>query len=826
MVPKITGQVQSVKHIILRNGSAKHRFVCDPATGDFHDTINPTIVGRITNRQFGIYSGGMPLPEGYEHLNEASKVKATRFFNSRTATQPHLKWMEQRFLRMLEMVATNAMTNEVASDSIEVVDPSDKQYFSKYENFGRNEERLRELGADILGKGKLLVIDLVAGMATGFGGTAKGAVQAHLDARYENERGITYLDIKRGNYLRLQRESKSHLIAAVMVSDPTEKDIIASLETFAKNNSVNLVLIRDGASRSDVEKIWKEHKDDWENTIIVPIIRQPTTLYVSKDGKEAGEEYMKGHGDFYDVVKSQLKDIFAVMGIEYVFTSNIDNTGSMVSRAILGHLVEQMQQEQIDAILEVAEKFEGDKGGTPALVNGKFTILEGAFVPAEWKDRYNGREIFPYFNTNTFWFSAKALLNNEFKLPMMTSKVIDDKWLKVESIMGHGLESIKWKALVVDRGLRFLPAKFLTDLWTGRSDWMRWVRGRLMPVMRDGEYVQKPLTEISKATLSAVSDLNARIFMNGQYDSMKELKTLVIGGEGKHFHKLGDFTTKCGVCYKGDVAIIFEHKEGKTPGILIIQGASEADEITLEDSVIFVPAGQSVIINKSNKGKIDPDIKRKDLEAFLVNASRWTDKQRKRVLEKFFPSEDILPTLNEYFSHEYLQSLTDTAREHAEALLKVFNVSGLIHYEVMDTKGDKVTIEAKKIIGSAKTYRSKAEGRKVEASSSKSALVIEGDRIDVNSAAGAALVTFPIIKDGITVTLITLHGKYNEQYPSAEKINLLKGKSKQVIELLSNKGITDNDQISKEFSNIAWGFLLENTPNEIATQIQKRIINS
>ena len=671
----------------------------------YHNSVNPTISGlelrsarlAVFLPQFLIHSGGLngvsDLDPRYDHLEHYSKHRAYTYFQTMKSNQPHLAWMERIFLEILDLIAKNKILAKVPANQIKSIDPNDPRYFEKYENIVEKEESLRDLGREVIRKGELMAIDLVAGMATGFGGTAKGAVQAHLDARYDYEKGITYLDIKRRNYLALQKMCKRHLIAAAMVSDETEPHVIESLRNFAKDNKVEPVFIRDGESRENVKKIFDKYKDKWASSIIIPIIRQPSTLYISQDGKYIGDTYMKGHGDFYEVVKSQLKDIIGIAGIKYIFSSNIDNTGAWISSSILGYFVERVQQEGIEAIVEMAEKFEGDKGGAPALINNVLTVLEEAFVPDEWKDQFLDRKVFPYMNTNTFWFSAQALLNKDFSLPLMISKKEkkgDQIFLKVESIMAHGLEQLKWKALVVNRGLRFIPEKYLTDLWIGRTDWKKWYKGLLMPVMREGEYVPKPQVEISKNIFGLVADLNRRIFGYGAYDSMKFLKTLIIGGEGEHFNELGDYTTKCGVCYEGDVVIIFEHKERVATGTLVIQGKSESDEITLKDCVIFVPAGEVKKITKSVLGgPVDPHISREKLEKFLFNAKRWPASQRRRVLEKFFLSEKIefQPTPIQQAASNYTPT-SDFLRILQAVGVKIYEHNGMPHTTKLLSKID------------------------------------------------------------------------------------------------------------------------------------------
>jgi len=819
--------INNVGSIVIKNGGQKMRFKYNLMTRTYQNTVNPTIEARIINGKIGIYGGGTHA-SAYNHLEHDSKQKAQQFFNSQKEKSPYLSWMETRFLQMLEMVATGKMASKISPEEIQSVDINDPKYFAYYRDFGRDEDRYREIGTDVLRGGKLMAIDLMAGMALGFGGTAKGAVQAHLDARYENEKGITYLDIKRGNYLSIQRQAQRHLIAAAMVSDESETDIINSLQDFADKNKVKLILIREGASMEEIIKIRDKYKNNWKDTIIVPIIKQPPCLLISENGKKAGSPYQKGHGDFYDVVQSQLKNVIEAFEIEYVFTNNIDNTGALVSRSTLGYFVEQAQQKKIEAMMEAAEKFEGDKGGVPAIISGKFMILEEAFVPKEWKDRFNGRDIFPYMNTNTFWFTSKALLEKKFSLPLMIAGSIEDKginWLKIESIMGHGLQSLKWKALVVDRGLRFLPAKFLKDLWIGRSDWMRWVHGKLMPVMRDGEYIPKPLIEVSKKIFGDVAAINKNIFMYGSYDSMKELKTLIIGGEGKHFNSLGDYRTKCGVCYRGDVAVIYEHKEGHSSGTLIIQGASEGDEITLEDSLIFVPAGEVKVIKRSVKNDIDKNINKEDLVNFLANTTRWTEKQKNRLVEKFFPTEAKVPKIEDYLSPDYLIKLSETSRENAIAAMRILNVKGTFAYKAkLDDDKVFIYVDSKSRTGIGREYRSKADNKEVLASTQKSIVIKSGDRILVGvSGDEMAFVGIPVFKGKGVDSLCMFLGKFNEKYPSEEKPKLLKEKLKNVIEILKKKGMKNEDLIASTFCRHSWGFLLENNANEIASQIQKSI---
>lgn len=779
----------------------------------------------------------------YNHLKSYSRTRAMRFFAGRNQTQPHLSWMEIRFLETLELANKGDMASEVPADQIVAVDPKDATYFERRADLMGREEHFRGLGEESIGNNQLLVVDLAAGMATGFGGTAKGAVQAVQDTRYEDEKGITYLDLKRNNYLGLQRKCKGHIIAAAMVSNETEMSIVENLRKFAEENQVELVLISDGASRETIQKTWAKYKDRWQDSIIAPIIRQPSTLYISKDGKEAGNEYMKGHGDFYDVVQSQLKDLIEIVGTKYLFSSNIDNTGAMISRTILGYFIEQVQQEQIEAIMEAAEKFDGDKGGVPAMIDGTFSVLEEAFVPEEWRDRFLGRDVFPFFNTNTFWLKAAALLSKDFSLPLMITKEIEDNqqtWLKVESIEGHGLNELDWKALIIDR-VRFIPAKFITDLWSGRTDWEILFKGRLKPVMRDGRYVPKPLLEVSKNIFGNVAQLNRAIFGYGAYDSMKRLEAMIMGGEGKHFHDLGSYMTNCGVCYEGDNVFIFGHREGQATGRLIVQGSSESDQITFTNCLFYVPPGETRVIKKSRIDAKDPQIRREDLEVFLENAKRWPAKQRERILDKFFPIKNVI-NFDELLLPKYLNLLDEYNRERLQILSEVFMVQGSQVYEVEfredeETKGLypylKIKDGSKK--GIARDYPSRADGKFVRGTShksrtiSKAPQVIFVDPIDTTAKGEAFKGKYYVaVPNKANNEIILLIGEFDESVDVRKKERAFATKLESLIKFAGDEmTLTDEikEQIREIFRKIPWPdfFILET--GEIYRRHIKPVIN-
>ncbi|MDD5382442.1 MAG: UTP--glucose-1-phosphate uridylyltransferase [Candidatus Margulisbacteria bacterium] len=746
--------------------------------------------------------------EIYGRLNPASREKAQAFFQQRAA---HHRWMEQRFLQTLKAVGERALASKVASSAIRTIDTHDPRYVEDFTDFDdKRLGHLADVGRDALQQGKAMAIDLVAGMSTGFGGNvAKAVVPVVIDARYPEIREVTYLDHKRNHYLELQKKYKRHFIAAEMVSDATKTDVIANLKKFADENGLELILIMPGMPREEIERLWQANKDRHTEALIVPIIEQPSTLYIDSEGKEVGREYMKGHGDFFDVVQAQLAEIMKIMGIEYIFSSNIDNTGALMNEELLGYFVEQATQRRIEAIMEAAEKYEGDKGGAPALIGGTFSVLEGAFVPEDWKEAFIGRDTFPVFNTNTFWWSLNALLRvNGGALPFMVSKKErfpdnPSTWLKVESIMGHGLNQLAWKALVVDRGIRFQPAKFLSDLWATRSDWTHYHRGVITPKMLDGRWVKKPQLEVSKAVFNGVSDVDQKLYGHGSLDSMQELKTLVIGGIGSgNFHRSGDLQTGCQVAYKGDVVVIFE--PGPKSGKLVVQGSRPEDTVTLEDTALFVPAGETVTLHASVRGSVDNRVNRAMLRLFLNEATKdtWTTGQRERVVNEFvtrgsLPSGQVdfgqlsatyknMPDLVTIIE-QVREQLDEPHRSEIDNLLKVFRPEGALVYQVefreLDGKQHPhLLVREGSKIGLAATYPSRADKDWVPARDEKASTVAPSEKdgfmkIYVNPVEpgkGEAFkdkhyVTIPHLKDDGTAEIVMLFGHFDENHRADKK---------------------------------------------------------
>jgi hypothetical protein len=820
---------------------------------------------------------GLSLHPLYGYLDREDAMRARTYF--RNLPEP-FAFIEKKFLRTVRGAVHGTLTSKIPANRIRHVATTDPKYYVSHEEIKKREEHYKRKGETLLAEGKLLIIDLAAGMATGYGGgVAKAGVKALYDVRYENERGISYLFLKRSNYLSHQLKSKSHILAAELVSNDSQDVVIKNLKDFVDEKGfelgkqIGLILIVPWASEEEIKELRKRFpgcrfvsdneeeltgvrdgsESRWDNSIIVPLLKQPSSLLVNEDGRRVGDKYMSGHGDIYDVIKGQCKNIIKVFGIEDIFSSNTDNSGALISRSIYGFFAERAEEEGLQALAEVARKFEGDKGGVPALeqpedidADWRLTVLEEASVPPEMREAFYGRDVFPYICTNNIWSKAAPIIKDEAELPLIRSKTGKDGFMKVETVMAHRLAYLRWKAMITDREMRFLPAKFLTDPWATRTDWTFWYKNRLTQRVCWGEVVQQPLMVVSSSILSRIEDLDGvegevgRIFAHGHHDSMRELRTLVVGGTGDYFDNIGEdpktdhFITECPVRYKGDVAVIYERRKGHSGGRLILKGTSERDEITFEDCVIVVPEGRTVTVRKKEDiepymyapgGQKNPHLTREAFEAFVRNnTNRWTEAQRERVIEKFFPTEFSATSFSDFLEPAVWASLTATSRENAEALDVVFEPTGSFQ-RIVEIKGSIpfIKLDRETISGEAGRFASKAADRAMQASREKANIIRAGNRILIGSKGEKVIVSSPIVKDGIILALLSVIGNINENHPSEEKPKLLRGKLKRIIGLLKKRKINDEEMITRVFCELPWQILLETHSAELANKISRKM---
>ncbi|OGC35770.1 hypothetical protein A3J90_01415 [candidate division WOR-1 bacterium RIFOXYC2_FULL_37_10] len=449
---------------------------------------------------------------------------------------------------------------------------------------------------------------------------------------------LTYLDLILQDINENQKTSKGFVPSIIIVSDETKEAIEENIMNFCKKMGLKLFLLNGSAGKRATEKAYEKFKAQKPGTaLLLKIVTQPSVPYISKDGKNIGDPYMKGHGDTYEILRIQAKDFIEVTGLKILQIRNIDNIGATFHEAILGFFSNETETNHRQAMVETAPKFMGDKGGTPALKKLSNTnqevlaIWEQPEVPAAELEKFLSLSPYGDFNTNTLWLLASALMQKTepMELPLMLSKTVGN-YLKLETILGHGLASFNSFALRIDRGLRFIPFKDLFDLYWGRTDAFQLYRGRLMPCQKNGEWIRRPLGAFSKAEFPDVDTLNGSFFNFGAQDRTRGLSSFVIGGAGSGFNSNQNcsFISKCALELNGDVMIISKGEGSK----LVIEGTGINDTISVENSVIVLNSGEVHVISSPVIGKVDNRVTYQLLEETLLAAGpRWTPEAIEKI---------------------------------------------------------------------------------------------------------------------------------------------------------------------------------------------------
>lgn len=548
------------------------------------------------------------------------------------------------FISMVEAVQSGHLITKTTPGSVRSIPESDARIKDYLKEVAPRYSFYSEIGSAAIKEGTHGVAIMCAGMAEGFGGIAKAVVEAVKEARItESGEALSYLDLAFQDLSSIQQEQKGYVPIILPVSDQSRDEVIRNAKEFARKMGIKLFLIDEFANRSYTEKTCEKFRQEKPGkALLVKIVRQPSVLYLSEDGKSVGSPYMKGHGDMAEVFRIQAKDFIELTGMETLQIRNIDNTGATLNMAILGLLIEENKNNNREAMGEVAPKFEGDKGGTPALLTDpesgveRLIIWEQPQVPDEELATYFALSTYGDFNTNTLWAMTRPLITrpSPFLLPFMQSKFIERggvKYRKLETIIGHLFFYLSGFALRIDRGERFIPAKDLFDLYWGRTNAFMLSGRRVSPVKVNGEWLIKPLGAFSKSVFPDVPALNHSIFNYGSYDATREAYSFIIGGEGSNFNSVRDcsFKTRCALDLRGNVVVIFRGAGGKVR----IIGSGENDTITLENTVIIVNPGEERIVTSSMIGQVPSEINLGLLSETLDAAGpRWTANSKEKII--------------------------------------------------------------------------------------------------------------------------------------------------------------------------------------------------
>lgn len=313
--------------------------------------------------------------------------------------------------------------------------------------------RLRARGEAALRAGKVAILVLNGGMATRFGGGAKGVVSV-----VEGRPLASFLAVKLGQARKVAEALGTHVPVVLMHSFATEAPSEAHLRAI------------------DWSGIDPADRDAFAQSIMPRVLPDGTPLAELPEAAEMDDTDLycaPGHGDTLDRLRgSGALGRLRARGVEHVLVSNVDNLGASLDPVVLGaHL------EAVDAgagvSVEVVRREAGDAGGCVALLEddsdraARPAIIEGFRLPVgvDMAD-------YPHFNTNTLWLATAAV---DHEIPLSWFAVRKQiEWAKgsklevvqFERLIGQITESVPSAYLEVDRAARFLPIKVREDLQT------------------------------------------------------------------------------------------------------------------------------------------------------------------------------------------------------------------------------------------------------------------------------------------------------------------------------------------------------------------------
>ncbi|MEO1173135.1 MAG: UTP--glucose-1-phosphate uridylyltransferase, partial [Myxococcota bacterium] len=273
--------------------------------------------------------------------------------------------------------------------------------------------------------GEVASLVLNGGMATRFGGVVKGVVEVLP--------GRSFIGLKLGHIHRTAPNTPVFL----MNSFATDTDTRTHLDGL-----------------SDLDGLAVHH------------VTQGIAVRLTPDGEvfrtAAGEPsfYAPGHGDvFSSLAASEAFRAFVEGGGKTVMVSNVDNLAATLDPIVIGaHLAHPSP-----VTTEVAPKNPGDKGGAPALVEGRVQVVEGFRFPADFD-----QDSIRVFNTNTLTFDV-SVFNDEPPLNWFRAdkKVEERPVVQFERLMGEAtrfLDSLYLEVLREGPQNRFMPVKTPADL--------------------------------------------------------------------------------------------------------------------------------------------------------------------------------------------------------------------------------------------------------------------------------------------------------------------------------------------------------------------------
>lgn len=353
----------------------------------------------------------------------------------------------------------------------------------------------RKIGIEHLKESRFAYFTMAGGISTSMGGCSKAILKA--------KKNLTFLEIKLNHVRAEQKKYKCKIPFILMTNEDTDKSIT---EFLSKNNRLEDI---------DLIKIIQPVTVRFEET------SQGLRVATLKNGEPSYAP--GGHYDAFILLK-EIKQQLKNKGIKTIYVTNIDNLGATIDPLLLGiHL-----KEKSLFTPEIARKELDDKGGTFAKIQGKLRLLEGPMVPDDYKEKFADTQINKYFNTNLIYLDTSLLDNFEeinSEVPTFINKKIIEqkKMFGFEAAIGL-IFGIKKSILIeVERQKRFLPIKFLSDLWLLRSNFMT-LNEETWAVSQEKN--KKPLIKINSEFLPNLEEFEQKIADGGETTDFKELDSL------------------------------------------------------------------------------------------------------------------------------------------------------------------------------------------------------------------------------------------------------------------------------------------------------------
>lgn len=296
---------------------------------------------------------------------------------------------------------------------------------------------MTEAGLQLLAQGRAAMVVLNGGMATRFGGRVKGVVDALP--------GRSFLGLQAGR-LATAGAGAPLLVMNSRATDPATRAHLLDHDFFGLSSDDVYCFVQSGAPRLTPEG----------------------DLFRDDDG--ALSIYGPGHGDLLPSLRrSGALDWLRGRGVEYLLMANVDNLGGSLDPHLLGTFAASGDE----MMGEVVAKDPGDKGGSPASVDGRVQLVEDLAFPEGFD-----KDSIPVFNTNTLWFRTDAL-DRDF--PLRWYCVVKDAAgrpvIQFERLVGQASWFLRTGWALISRD-RFQPVKSPEDLEAAQPR-LRQMFGRL-----------------------------------------------------------------------------------------------------------------------------------------------------------------------------------------------------------------------------------------------------------------------------------------------------------------------------------------------------------